>query len=141
MAYSSERLNVVFSKTAGRCHLCRKKLAWINYGAYGQRAAWEVDHSRARANGGSDHLNNLFPACVSCNRSKQHGSSRDMRAVNGITGVPLSEAQLANARSENAFGGGLLGAGVGLLLGGGPLILGLGLIGALVGAAKDPDDN
>lgn len=141
MSYSSELLNAVYDKTAGRCHLCSKKLAWSNYGACGRRAAWEVDHSKPRANGGSNHLNNLFPACVSCNRSKQHGSSRDMRAANGIAGVPMSETQLAGARAENAFGGGVVGAGLGLLFGGGPLIVGLGLVGALIGASADPEGN
>lgn len=139
MGYSTQLLSDIFAKTAGRCHLCRKKLARGNYGVCDARAAWEVDHSRPRANGGSDHLNNLFPACIGCNRAKRHGSSRAVRARNGVRGVPMSEARLADARASNAFGGGLLGAGLGILFGGGPIILGLGLIGAVAGAAADPD--
>lgn len=141
MAYSTETLQLIFDKTAGRCHLCREGLVASNYGRCGERGAWEVDHSKPRANGGTDHRNNLFPACISCNRSKQHGSSRAVRAANGVRGVPMSEAQIADARADNALGGGLIGLGLGFLFGGGPLIVGLSVVGALVGAATDPEEN
>jgi 5-methylcytosine-specific restriction endonuclease McrA len=55
------------------------KLAFTNYGKRGARAAWEVDHSRAKANGGTDHLNNLMPACIPCNREKGTLTSRAMK--------------------------------------------------------------
>ena len=53
---------------------CRKKLAFTNYGRYGKKGAWEVDHSNPISKGGTDYFRNLVPACVECNRSK--GDSR-----------------------------------------------------------------
>lgn len=75
MGYSTEQLNDIYDKTGGQCRFCEKKLAWKNYGQYGSRGAWEVDHSRPKAQGGTDHLSNLFPTCIPCNREKsdQHG--------------------------------------------------------------------
>lgn len=71
MSYCKAELDRIFTTTAGRCHLCHRRLARKNYGADGQRGAWEVDHSLPRARGGSDHGNNLRPAHIACNRSKQ----------------------------------------------------------------------
>ena len=38
---------------------------YVNRGEFGERGAWEVDHSKALANGGTDRLNNLLPAHIS----------------------------------------------------------------------------
>ena len=76
MPYSDIELNYIFNKTGGRCYHCRKKLAWINYGAVGAKGAWEVDHSKAKARGGTDYFRNLVPSCIQCNRSKGNLSSR-----------------------------------------------------------------
>jgi 5-methylcytosine-specific restriction endonuclease McrA len=38
--------------------------------AAGERGVWEVEHSVARAKCGSNHGNNLYAACITCNRSK-----------------------------------------------------------------------
>jgi hypothetical protein len=70
MRYSDEKLNSIYDKTNGSCHLCNKKLSFKNYNARGAKGSWHVDHSKAKANGGTDHLNNLFPACISCNLEK-----------------------------------------------------------------------
>jgi hypothetical protein len=70
MAFDAQTLNKVYDKTNGCCHLCRKKLSWNNYGSHGAKGAWHVDHSKAKANGGTHHMNNLFPACISCNIEK-----------------------------------------------------------------------
>lgn len=70
MAYDDDRLNRIYYKTDGYCHLCGKKLSRNNYGSNGSKGAWEVDHSIAKANGGTNHLNNLFPACIPCNNEK-----------------------------------------------------------------------
>lgn len=69
MAYSEDRLNDIFDKTDGYCHCCEKKLAWGNYGVFGAKGAWEVGHGVARSRGGTDHLNNLHPLCIPCNRA------------------------------------------------------------------------
>ena len=76
MPYSEYELNYIFDKTGGRCIHCRKKLGWSNYGIVGARGAWEVDHSKAVARGGTDYLRNLIPSCIPCNRAKGSQSSR-----------------------------------------------------------------
>lgn len=70
MGYDKQTLNKIYQKTDGYCHLCGKKLSRTNYGSHGYKGAWHVDHSRAIANGGSHHMNNLFAACISCNSEK-----------------------------------------------------------------------
>lgn len=52
-----------------------------------------MDHSVARANGGTDRPPNLRPACTSCNREKQDMTTRAYRARNDITTAPPSREQ------------------------------------------------
>jgi len=79
MTYSEERLKQIFEKTSGYCYYCDKKLAWGNYGNPNGKAGWEVDHSKPVSKGGSDHLNNLVPSCIPCNRNKGDSTSRQYR--------------------------------------------------------------
>lgn len=72
MKYSQERLRQIYDKNLGYCWHCSKKLSFINYGAVGFRGAWEVDHGKPRSRGGTDHLNNLHPSCIPCNRNKSN---------------------------------------------------------------------
>lgn len=65
-----QRLQKIYDKTGGYCHLCNKKLSRTSYGVHGAKGAWHVDHSVAKANGGTHHMNNLYPACISCNIEK-----------------------------------------------------------------------
>ena len=139
MAYSDDQLNAIYEKTDGHCHLCKKKIAWRNYGVVDARGAWEVDHSRARANGGGHHLRNWMPACISCNRGKQAGSTRAIRAANGLRRAPMSKAekdQLRHGRmTELGIGGGLTG-----LMIAGPIGAAIGaFIGAAAGSDWDPE--
>jgi hypothetical protein len=129
MSYESEVLRRIFKRTEGRCHLCRKALCFNNYGRAGSRAAWEIEHSHARANGGSDHGNNLYAACVGCNRVKGKLSSRAARRQNGFTRSPFT----ANERKKNAVTGAMIGSfALGILFP--QLRLASWLIGAGVGA-------
>lgn len=66
----SHRKDEVYEKTEGKCRYCGKRLSRKNHGQTGSRGAWQIDHSRSKANGGSNHLNNLFAACVDCNQEK-----------------------------------------------------------------------
>ena len=91
MAYSEDRLDKIFSKTGGRCHLCHGGLWFEDYAARSSEGGWEVEHSHPKALGGSDHLNNLFPACVPCNRSKGTRSARAFRRDRGLVGPPPRE--------------------------------------------------
>jgi 5-methylcytosine-specific restriction endonuclease McrA len=77
MGYTDEELSYIFDKTRGHCWHCGKQLAWTNYGMVGKRGAWEVDHSRSLARGGTHYLRNLVPACIECNRSKSDLTSRE----------------------------------------------------------------
>ncbi|MES9868042.1 MAG: HNH endonuclease [Candidatus Thiodiazotropha sp. LLP2] len=75
MKVTEEKLNKIFEKTRGKCHLCHKQLAFKNYGVIGNHGAWEIEHSKPKSKGGTDHLNNLFPACIRCNREKGNGTN------------------------------------------------------------------
>src|SRR5207249_7028843 len=77
-------LNAIYDRTSGYCHICHRKLAFYNYGIVDAKGAWEVEHSRPRALGGTHHGNNKYAACIPCNREKGHRfSTRTMRARNG----------------------------------------------------------
>lgn len=138
MKRSDDRLNAIYGRTSGYCHICGKKLAFTNYGCYGLRGAWEVEHSLPRVNGGSDRLCNLYAACISCNRRKRHFTTRTARRWNGRTRAPLSVSRRERAKAENA----LAGAGLGLLLGapfGGLGAIAGPLLGGLLGSKQNPD--
>ena len=127
MAYSDERLGQIFDRTSGYCHICSGKLAFCNYAARGSRGAWEVEHSKPKCEGGTDHLNNLYAAHISCNRSKQTMCTRKARAKYGRTKAPLSSKRRAEAKSKNAASGAFIGGTLGRLFG--------GPVGATIGAA------
>jgi hypothetical protein len=140
MAYTVHGLRTIYDRTSGYCHLCQKKLAFSNYGKAGSRATWEVDHSRAQSNGGTHRLNNLFAACISCNRGKGAQTTRIVRTRNGYTKAPSSKSARRIAKRWNAVGGAVLGAIPGALFG--PFGLALGaLIGGKLGYDGNPDRN
>jgi len=121
-------------------HICGKKLCWSNYNAFGARGAWEVEHSRPQARNGTHRLNNLYPACISCNRKKKHGSTRAARAWHGRTAAPLSAAAKERRRLRNAATYGTA-AGLGALLLGatGPVGWVIASVAALLGHEAEPD--
>jgi hypothetical protein len=138
MRVTEARLNDIYKRTSGYCHLCGKRLAFTNYGRFGRRGAWEIEHSVARINGGTDRLCNLYAACISCNRSKQHFTTRTARRWNGRTRAPLSVARRKQERLSNT----LAGAGLGLICGlpfGGIGALAGPLLGAMFGSRQNPD--
>src|SRR5258705_481166 len=49
MAGDEDRLNKIYDRTAGRCHIRRKRLSFQNYGRPGRRAAWGYAHQPAAA--------------------------------------------------------------------------------------------
>lgn len=122
----------VYDRTDGYCHVCRKKLALKNYGKYGERGAWEIDHSKPQAKNGTHHLNNLLAACPSCNRSKQAKHNQVARAKHGHKAAPLSKPKAKQARAENATLGAVAGGLIGFA--GGPIVaLAAGAFGHAVG--------
>lgn len=138
MAFSNDQRTRIYDRTSGRCHLCHKKLAFKNYGVLGARGAWEVEHSRPKAKGGTNHMNNLFAACISCNREKGTGSSASARAIHGKQKAPLSITKRKAAKAENAFVGGSLGALLGIPAGALGMALGA-IVGARIGNGLNPD--
>lgn len=70
MNYGDEELKDIYDRTSGYCHLCHRKMSLSNYGRPGARGAWEIEHSRPRVKGGTDHGNNLYGAHIKCNRAK-----------------------------------------------------------------------
>lgn len=125
VTFGKKQLNAIFQRTSGRCHLCHKMLCRNNYATFGSRGAWEVEHSIPQHNGGTHHGNNLYPACISCNRSKGKTTTRTVRGWNGKTRAPMSVARRRKAQAENT----VLLAALGGLAG-----LPFGPVGAVVGA-------
>lgn len=100
----------VFEKSNGECHYCEKALSLNNRDRQG-RGSWEVEHSVARANGGTDHLNNLVAACWTCNLDKGTLTARTHhRTVAGKRAVRVSRRRWRTA--GGASGVGLLAAGL-----------------------------
>ena len=133
MRMDNETLQRIFRKTNGRCHLTGQKLVFQNYGQFGFPGAWEIEHSIPVSRGGTDHINNLYPACISANRSKCDGTTRSVRSQNGLTRAPMSKTQQDQVRENNTWGGLAIGAAAGLPFG--PIGVGVGaLVGALFGS-------
>ncbi len=141
MAYDDQRLDAIFARTHGHCHLCGKRLSRGNYAAFGSRGAWEVEHSVARAKGGhAHHLNNLYAACITCNRSKGAMSTRTVRGYHGRKRAPLALKAKQQRREDNAVKGALIGAAGTALLGvTGPAVLLVTAASALIGHRLEPD--
>lgn len=100
MAFNADVLTFVFEKSGGRCTYCEKQLSWANYGVRGTRGGWEVDHSRARSNGGTDHGNNLVAACWSCNLDKSNDSRRSFK--NRVEPLRESRRSKKCAQADNS---------------------------------------
>ena len=138
MKTDDEKLERIYQRTDGQCHICRKRLCFVNYGAIGKRGAWEIEHSRPRSKGGTGHLNNLYAACIRCNRSKGNSTTASAREANGYRTAPLSEEK----KNRNAWAGGAVGA-LAFLFVPPPLRLAAavvgGVVGAVVGKSYEPD--
>lgn len=138
MAYDNETLNDIYDRTDGRCHICGKKLSFVNYGRPGRRAAWEVEHSRCKAKGGTNRLCNLFSACIPCNRRKGTNTTKTARAWQGRTRAPLSKAAREKARMSNTLTGAFIGGLLGSLAGARGTAAGAA-IGGLVGSSQEDE--
>ena len=139
MPFTDEQLSRIFERTDGRCHICHGKLYFGNYGVFGRRGAWEVEHSNPRCNGGSDRLGNLYAAHIVCNRQKGSMTTRTARAWNGRTKAPLSRERKDAIRTENRWGWGSVGALTGAAVLGPPGLLLGAILGALVGDGIQPE--
>jgi hypothetical protein len=136
--YTNTQLTLIFTKTNGKCHLCYRALTFNSYGDFSSSGCWEVDHSLPKAQGGTDHMNNLYAACISCNRSKQDGSSKDVRSNNGFNRPPRSQSNYQSRKKGNQVAGGIIGGAIGALLG--PIGAGIGsALGAWIACSATED--
>ena len=66
----------VSEKTGGRCYYCKsllpenEKLYSPHGTIYMEIRRWHIDHLIPVARGGTDHIDNLVPSCISCNLKK-----------------------------------------------------------------------
>jgi 5-methylcytosine-specific restriction endonuclease McrA len=137
MPFNEETLRQIYDRTDGYCHICGKKLSFVNYARDGRRGAWEVEHSNPKVKGGSDYLRNLLPACIGCNRTKGTATTKTARLLHGRTSAPISKAK--KQKNRNTTSGAVAGGIIGFALGGplGALIGALG--GGAIGNSVDPD--
>jgi len=109
MHFSDDDLNEIYDRTSGYCHICHRKLAFINYGVLGARGAWEVEHSKPQARGGTHMRTNLYAACIPCNRSKglsfHKGRASPERRPEGATVRPAEEKRKGEAGNRRRPGG------------------------------------
>jgi 5-methylcytosine-specific restriction endonuclease McrA len=126
MQFDKQQLIRIYRSTSGYCHLCHAKLSLKNHGQHGKKGAWHVDHSVPRSKGGTDRLNNLKPACISCNLDKSNKTTRTARRWNGKKCAPLSPEKRKQAKTGNAILGAMGGGAVGFAVG--------GPVGAVIGA-------
>jgi hypothetical protein len=119
---SDEDLRRIFHRTGGRCHLCHEEMAWNGYGRN-----WNVDHFIAVSRGGSDAINNLYAAHVSCNSRRQDDSALKSRHVKaGRRDAPPSSEDLDDHNNAKSAAGAIAGAVAGAAF--------LGPLGAVSGA-------
>ncbi len=137
MAKDYERLRLIYSKTDGYCHICFKKLSFKNHGLHSGKGSWHIEHSKAKAKGGTDHLNNLFAACINCNLSKGIKHTKTVRRHNGQTRAPYSRATKRKIRQENTASGAVIGGLLGLLGGPAGAVIGA-TIGGTLGNSSSP---
>lgn len=141
MQFDDDSLDDIYCKTDGKCHVCGKKLSRVNYGCYGRKGAWHVEHSVPRAKGGTDHLNNLFPACIGCNLDKGTSSTRSARAKHRRTRAPYSREKREKIRQENTIVAGAAGLVIGAAIAGPPGAIIGSLIGGAIGHEVDPEKD
>jgi len=67
--FDEEITLVIYNKTNGKCRYCHKNLVYSNR-TKGKKGAWNIAHSIAIANGGSNNIRNLWAACFTHNNNQ-----------------------------------------------------------------------
>lgn len=138
MAFSKVERRKIYDRTYGKCHICGKKLSFENYSFLCLKGAWEVEHSNPKSMGGTNRLNNLYAACITCNRIKNNKSTKLARSKFGRTRAPLSKAKRKEEKINNSFLGSVIGGIIGSVAGPPGAVIGA-TIGAKLGFDKKPD--
>ena len=79
----------VLEKTDGHCYYCKsplpenEKLYTPHGTVYLEIRRWHIDHILAVTKGGTDRIDNLVPACTSCNLKKHDKTAEDF--IHGAT--------------------------------------------------------
>lgn len=118
-------LNKIYNKTDGNCHICHGKLTYGSYNQPTAKGGWEIEHSKPKFKRGTNHLNNLYPAHISCNRKKGVTSSRQARKKYGNSRAPYSKAK----KNQISISNKMVGATIGLAA-----TVAFGPVGRIVGA-------
>ncbi len=71
VTFSVELRRAVYAKTEGHCAYCGI-LLWPD-------GKWHVDHMLPKAQGGTEEIGNLVPACPKCNLSKKDRTPEEFR--------------------------------------------------------------
>ena len=137
MKNKNSKLKAIYQRTDGYCHICHKKLCFKNYGKRGLKGSWQIEHSNAKANGGTDRANNLYAACVDCNCEKGTLSTRTVRTRYGYSRAPYNRVKKQEIQGNNTTAGIVIGGLLGLV--GGPLGSAIGAtIGGIIGNRNSP---
>jgi 5-methylcytosine-specific restriction endonuclease McrA len=85
---------IIHESTGGRCWYCGKTVTLVEM---------HIDHAHPRSLGGSRDIENLLPACRSCNCSKQNKTIEEYREWlqwKRISVEPFTNAQILYLRSQ-----------------------------------------
>lgn len=97
MSLKASTREQVFNKFGGRCAYCGTKIERVG------RNAFQVDHIDAKVYGGSNHHNNLNPACRPCNNFKTVWSIEEFRTEIGYQ-IERARRYSVNFRMAEKFG-------------------------------------
>lgn len=86
--FSAEKRLIVYRKTQGHCYLC---------GEFVDFDSFEVEHKIPLSKGGTNKLNNLFPACHCCNNIKHDIYLRDL--MEKISQIFMYQMRIQNKNS------------------------------------------
>lgn len=141
MKWTQDKLKQVFDRTSGKCHICHRLVEYSSYGNVKRGDGWEVEHSIPRSHGGSDNLNNLYPAHVNCNRSKGAKSTVSARRKFDKKRAPLSVEKRKKSKLDSGFWSGLGVAVISTALKVNPTVgIVLTAATAIASFLRDPDD-
>lgn len=83
---------IIWDKTAGRCHFCGGRLIFGNYGKNkSKKGNWNIDHVFPRAKHGTNQLANRLPICGICNGLKWHYTGKKIQELMQYGFISLSK--------------------------------------------------